>query len=151
MDVGAWIGLAALVLAIPLGVASIFVYNGLMRQLQQRRLTRANETREQAIRTYKRIVAFRNGTKDKYAYYLMTVGWASVFAVASGAAAIAIFLKFPAPSEIPDLGELALLLIAIGCFVSAIVLLLVMYDTERKLENFAAYKSDMEKQWGVLE
>jgi hypothetical protein len=77
-DKGFWIGaLLSVPLGVFSGVCSIFAYNWLMRQLEQRKLTKANETRQQAIRTYKLITAFRRGTKDKYTYYLLCVGWAT--------------------------------------------------------------------------
>src|SRR6266566_1428485 len=78
MDLNAWISIIALVLTVPLGVCSFFVSNWLARQLEQRKLIKANQTKEQAIRLYKRITAFRKGTKDKYAYYLLIVGWAAI-------------------------------------------------------------------------
>ena len=100
MSIGDLVGIISLVLAVPLGVYSIFAY-WLMRELEQRRLIRANETRQQAIRTYKRITAFRKGTKDKYAYYLLTVGWAAICVVVSGTATILVVLLDPEMNVIP--------------------------------------------------
>jgi hypothetical protein len=75
-DKGFWIGaLLSVPLGVFSGVCSIFAYNWLMRQLEQRKLTKANETRQQ-IRTYKLITAFRRGTKDKYTYYFCV--WAGL-------------------------------------------------------------------------
>jgi hypothetical protein len=36
-------------------------------------------------------------------------------------------------------------------FVIALVLMVIPYDIQRKLENFDAYKAEFEKQWGVVE
>ena len=92
-DKGFWIGaLLSVPLGVFSGVCSIFAYNWLMRQLEQRKLTKANETRQQAIRTYKLITAFRRGTKDKYTYYLLCVGWAAICAVMSGNTTILLVL-----------------------------------------------------------
>lgn len=151
VDLGAWIGLIALVLAIPLGVASISVYNWLMRTLERRRLVKANETKEQAIRAYKRIRGFRIGTKDKYAYYLMTVGWAIISGMISCAASVVIILMPETPTDIPDLVQLILLLTVVGGAVCAVLLLVSLYGIERRLENFEAYQAEVIDQWGPLE
>jgi hypothetical protein len=44
-----------------------------------------------------------------------------------------------------------LLLIAVASFVIAMLLMVVLYDTERKLEKFDAYKAEFDKQWGAIE
>jgi len=99
MDLNAWISIIALVLTVPLGVCSFFVSNWLARQLEQRKLIKANQTKEQAIRLYKRITAFRKGTKDKYAYYLLIVGWAAICAVVSATVTIVLVLINPEPTN----------------------------------------------------
>jgi hypothetical protein len=147
MDLNAWISIIALVLTVPLGVCSFFVSNWLARQLEQRKLIKANQTKEQAIRLYKRITAFRKGTKDKYAYYLLIVGWAAICAVVSATVTIVLVLINPEPTN----PIIILLIIAVGSFVIAIMLMVSVYDTERKLENFDAYKAQTEQQWGPVE
>ena len=122
-----------------------------MRELEQRKLTKANETRQQAIRTYKLITAFRRGTKDRYAYYLLCVGWAAICAVASGTTTILLVLVKPDMNAIPGVLAAILLLLAVAFFVTALVLMVIPYDIQRKLENFDAYKAEFEKQWGVVE
>ena len=146
IDLGAWVGIIALVLAVPLGVCSIFVYNWLARNLERRRFIKADQTKQQAIRIYKRITAFRKGTKDKYTYYLIMVGWAAICTVASATAIILLVLLNPDPAN----PEIMLLLLAVGCFVIAILLMVSVYDTERKLENFSDYKADSKSNGGRL-
>jgi hypothetical protein len=153
MDLGAWGGIVALVLAVPLGVCSIFVYNWLARQLEQRRLTKANQTKQQAIRQYKLITAFREGKKDKYAHYLLWIGWTAICAVTSATATILVVLISPEPTNPPviTLPEAILIIIAVGFLAIAILLMLSLYITERRLDNFDAYKAEVEKQWGPIE
>jgi hypothetical protein len=130
-----------------LGVCSNFVSNWLARRLEQRRLTKANQTKQQAIRQYKLIAAFRKGTKDKYAYYLLIVAWAIICAIASATATILVVLVNPEPTN----PLIILVLIAVGFFVIGILLVPIVYATERRLDNFDAYKAEVEEQWGPIE
>jgi drug/metabolite transporter (DMT)-like permease len=130
MDLGAWLGIIAILLTVPLSVASIFVH----------------KTKQQAIRQYKLITAFREGRKDKYAHYLLWIGWAAICAVASATATILVVLLNPGPTN----PLIILVLIAVGFFVIAILLILSVYVTERRLDNFDAYKAEIEEQWGPI-
>jgi hypothetical protein len=69
VDLGFWMGITALALAIPLGIASNLLTSRLVAYLERRRLIKTHKTREQAIQTYKRIKAFHEGKRDKYPYY----------------------------------------------------------------------------------
>jgi hypothetical protein len=108
---------------------------------------RPTKTKQQAIRQYKLIAAFRKGTKDKYAYYLFIVAWAVICAIASATATILVVLLNPEPTN----PLIILVLIAVGFFVIAILLVLIVYATERRLDNFDAYKAEVEEQWGPIE
>jgi len=101
MDLATLLGIIGLVLTVPLGVASHFIYNWSAQWLERRRLIKTNQTKEQAIRQYKQIVAFREGTKDKYAHYLLWIGWAAICAVTSAAATISVVLISPEPTNPP--------------------------------------------------
>jgi hypothetical protein len=54
-------------------------------------------------------------------------------------------------NAIPGVLAAILLLLAVAFFVIALVLMVIPYDIQRKLENFDAYKAEFEKQWGVVE
>jgi hypothetical protein len=146
MDLATLLGIIGLVLAVPLGVASHFIYKWLAQGLERRSLIKTNQTKEQAIRQYKQIVAFREGTKDKYAHYLLLVSWAVICAVVSGTVTIVLVLINPEPTN----PIIILLIIAVGSFVIAVLLMVSVYATERALENFDAYKAKIEKQWGPI-
>jgi uncharacterized Tic20 family protein len=79
------------------------------------------------------------------------VGWAAICAVASGIATILLVLVNPDMNGIPGVLAMILLLLAVAFFVIALVLMVIPYDIQRKLENFDAYKAEFEKQWGVVE
>jgi hypothetical protein len=55
LDVGAWVGIIALILAIPVGVMSHVLGHRFLVQLDKRKLVRGDATRQQAIRVYNRI------------------------------------------------------------------------------------------------
>jgi hypothetical protein len=57
----------------------------------------------------------------------------------------------PEMNVIPPAPAMILLLIAVASFVIAMLLMAVLYDTERKLEKFDAYKAEFDKQWGAIE
>src|ERR1700687_2762731 len=95
MDWGALIGLISLALSIPLGVASIFVYRWFERTLEKRKLTKSNESRQQAIREYDLIKELHNGTRDKYAHYLQLVGWSTIFSLISSTMAMIFAINSP--------------------------------------------------------
>jgi amino acid transporter len=146
-DLATWIGMIGLVLTVPLGVASHFIYNWLIQWLERRRLIKTNQTKQQAVRQYKLITAFREGKKDKYAHYLLWIGWAAICAVASATATILVVLINPQPPN----PLITLIVIAVGFIVIAILLMLSVYITERRLDNFDAYKAEVEEQWGPIE
>jgi hypothetical protein len=52
MDVSTLIAIIGVVLIVPGGVASIFAYRWLERTLENRKLIKSNESREQAISEY---------------------------------------------------------------------------------------------------
>jgi hypothetical protein len=54
-------------------------------------------------------------------------------------------------NAIPGVLAAILLLLAVAFFVIALVLMVIPYDIQRKLENFDAYKAEFEEQWGVVE
>jgi hypothetical protein len=57
LDVGAWIGIVALVLSVPVGVVSHMIYHSLQRTLERRKLIKTDQTRLQAIQAYNHVKA----------------------------------------------------------------------------------------------
>jgi hypothetical protein len=95
VDLGFWMGITALALAIPLGIASNLLTSRLVAYLERRRLIKTHKTREQAIQTYKRIKAFHEGKRDKYPYYMLLVSLAVISAIAACTIVIAVLVSSP--------------------------------------------------------
>jgi hypothetical protein len=74
MDLSGWIGVIALILAVPLGVASHLLAIRFGSFLERRKLIKTHKTRQQAIQGYERIKAFHEGRMDKYPYYMLLMG-----------------------------------------------------------------------------
>jgi hypothetical protein len=156
MDVGAWVGIIALALAIPLGVISAVLSQPVLRYLERRKLVKVNATKQQAIRAYNLVKSFHNRTRDRYPYYLQLTGWAVIFAVASATCIILIALIKPDIQlfgQVEPVGSLV-----VGLFVGAVacasisgLLMLVLYGTARNLDRFDDYKRELEQQWGPIE
>jgi hypothetical protein len=94
-DLGLWIGLIALVLAVPLGVAGNLLTPRVAAYLENRKLIKTRKTRAQALQTYNRIRAFREARRDKYAYYFVVASFGLLCAIASSTIIIAVLLTSP--------------------------------------------------------
>ena len=122
LDMGAWLGIIALVLAVPVGVMSHVLGQRFSAYLEKQKLVRGDRTRQQAERMYKRIKSFHKGTKDRYAFYLALIGWVTIFAIASATFTILLALINPdilysPPGALPP--SAILLILAIACAIFA--------------------------------
>jgi hypothetical protein len=158
-DVGTWVGVISFVLAIPMGVLSIFFYGWLRADLEKRKLVKTDQTRLLAIQAYNRVKAFHNRTRDRYSYYLILVGWSAICAVVSGTNTVLLFVLHPDiqfnfqpdPQLHPGLGIVILLALAIAFALFAVMFMVILYDVSRHLENFDAYKRELEDRWGPID
>jgi len=137
------IGEIALVLAVPLGVALLTPH--VMAYLDKRKLIKTRKTRAQAILIYNRIRAFREGRRDKYAYYFLLASSGVLCAIASSTIFIAVLLTSPSFDWV-----LISLLIAFILALFAVACVAGIYETARQLERFDDYKSEFEQRWGPL-
>jgi hypothetical protein len=159
LSIGDWIGIISLALSIPTGVLSIFVYGWITAGLEKRKLVKTDQTRQQAILAYQQVKAFHNRTKDRYAHYLIVVGWAVILAVASCTMVILLFVLYPDihvdlnPDSklIPGAGVAILFLLAIVFALLAVAFMVSIYSVSRHLEHFDAYKKEMEERWGPMD
>src|SRR2546429_2579145 len=99
IDIALWIGVASLVLAVPLGIASNLLTPRLISYLEKRKLIKTHKTRQQALQIYSRIRAFREGRRDKYPYYILLGSSAVLLAVAASTVVIVVFLVSPSFSR----------------------------------------------------
>jgi hypothetical protein len=154
LDLGAWVGIISLALAIPVGVLSHVIGQHFSRYLEKRKLVKGDSTRRQAIAAYNRVKAFHNRTRDRYPYYMLLAGWAAICAVASSTNIILIVLIYPDISTIetpPPSGLFVLVLLAVLFGILAVVLLFSLYDISRHLDRFEDYKAALEQQWGSID
>jgi flagellar biosynthesis protein FlhB len=156
MSVGDWV---TIILTIPLSVLSIFVYGWIRSGLERRKLVKTDQTRQQAIRAFNTVKAFHNRTRDRYAYYLIVVGWAVICAVASGTMLILLFVLHPdirfdfsPDSKLnPGAGVAILFLLTMIFALLSVISMISIYSVSRRLGHFDSYKKEMEDRWGPLE
>jgi hypothetical protein len=146
MDLSGWIGVIALALAVPLGVASHLLAIRFTSFLERRKLIKTHKTRQQALQGYERIKAFHEGRRDKYPYYMLLMGAAVLLGIAASTVVIVTVVISPA---------LEIILMCFGAAaileMASVVLLAGLYATARQLERFDDYKKEFEKQWGPID
>ena len=146
LDLSAWISIVALILVIPLGVASNLLTYRFSSFLERRKLIKTHKTRQQALQGYERVKAFHEGRRDKYPYYMLLVGTAVLLCIVAATIVIVAVVASP-PLEI----ILMCFGFAVVFAMMSIVLLAGLYWTERQLERFDDYKKEFEQQWGPID
>jgi hypothetical protein len=146
MSIGDWLGVDSLLLAVPVGVSSIFVYHWLVAYLENRKLIKSRATRHQALQGYKRILEFKEGRRDRYPFYIMLSSVAVLCCVAACTIILAVLLIGP-------IFATAVIWFGIAAIISIMspFFLIVIYQTARHLERFEEYKMEVERQWGPIE
>jgi membrane glycosyltransferase len=144
MGIGDWFSLIALVLSFPLAVAGTLFAPRLLRFLENRKLIKTKKTKQQALQHYQHIKALREGSKDKYAYYILLLGLSVLSAIAASTIIISTFIFAP-------LFYLILLLFAIAFAFMSAIFLAAIYETSRRIKQFDRYKAELEEQWGPLD
>ena len=145
IDAGLAVAVIALVLAIPLGIASNLLTSRWISFLEKRKLIKTHKTRQQALLVYNRIRAFKEGRRDRYPFYLLLAALSVICAVAASTIVIVILLILPSFETVGTS-----LVVAFGLAVISLALLLVLYETARQLERFDDYKKEFEARWGPL-
>jgi cell division protein FtsW (lipid II flippase) len=146
MDLSAWISIAALVLVIPLGVASNLLTYRFSSYLEQRKLIKTHKTRQQALQIYKRIKAFHDGKRDRYPYYMVLAGSSVLVAITACTILIVVLLVSPNFQNAVVWFAIAAMLAVLSVF-----LLAAVYETARQLERFDDYKKEFEARWGPID
>jgi hypothetical protein len=146
LNLSDWVGIISLILAVPIGLASHVLGHHFLRYLEKRKLVKLNATRKQAIQVYKRIKAFHNGTRDRYASYLLLTGWSVICAIVSSSIII-----LTATTNIQDSAGLLPFLFALFFALFAVALMMAVYETSRQLARFDEYKAELEQKWGAID
>jgi hypothetical protein len=126
MDLSAWISIIALVLVIPLGVASNLLTYRFSSYLERRNLIKTHKTRQQALQGYERIKAFHEGRRDKYPYYMLLMGTAVLLCIVASTLAIVTVVVSPAFEIMLMCFGLTVIFVMLS-----VVLLAGLYWTER--------------------
>jgi hypothetical protein len=146
-DIGFWVGIIGLVLAVPLGVAANLLTSlltpRLVSYLEKRRLIKAGKTRRQALLVYNRIRAFQEGRRDRYVFYILLASSSVLLAIASSTLVIVIVLISPQFEN-----AVVFLVMAFVLAFGAVILLASIYETARQLDRFDDYKREFEERWG---
>jgi membrane protein implicated in regulation of membrane protease activity len=150
MGIGEWLGAIWFVLSFPMGVAAglaaILFAPRLLRFLENRKLIKTNKSKQQALQHYQHIKALRDGSKDKYAYYMLLLGLSVLSAIAASTIIISTFIFAPLYEVL-----LILLLFAFVVALLSVIFLAAMYETSRRIKQFDRYKAELEGQWGPLD
>jgi hypothetical protein len=144
MDIGLWLGVISLVLAIPLGIASNLLTTRFIGYLEKRKILKTHKTKQTELRMYRRVKAFREGTRDRYPFYIMLAGSGVGCLVAGCTCVIVAFLVIGVP-----LKEISILF-AITFVLLGTTLLFGINETAKQLENFDEYKAMLENRWGPI-
>ena len=150
MDLGTWIGIVGLVLAIPLGIATNLLTTRVVAYLEKRKILKSHRSKAQDLAAYKRIEAFKNGTRDKYPYYILLAAGSVTCGMVSATCVILAALKIGSDffeSNPPGLPN-PLLLIAFFFCLFALVFMGIIAETARRIEQFEKYQAEVRKKWG---
>lgn len=144
-----WLGV---IVTIPLTIICGFFVNRLQRRfdalLDARSSARVRRSRQQALRSYRRIKALHDGTSDRYPYYLLLASSAVICAVIASTLILITVFQNEFPLAIPFA-----VLVLLAAVASLVMLLLLtgIYETARQIERFDDYQAEVEKRWGPID
>lgn len=118
----------------------------LMHFLDNRKLLKKHRTRQQAVDTFNRVKAFREGNRDRYPFYLILASGAVICTIIASTLII-IALQYDFSIEFRSY----LLLLALLAVLVGLLLLVGIYGTARQIERFDAYKVEFENRWGPID
>ncbi len=116
--------------------------------LHHRKLLKTRKTRQQALRAFNRIKAFRAGNGDKYAYYILLATSATICAAIASNLSLTIIIVKDFPPAFPIAIPAIIALLAI---MTMLLCLATIYETARQLERFDGYKTEFEARWGYVD
>ncbi|MGY4370736.1 MFS family permease [Bradyrhizobium sp. LB1.3] len=151
MGFGDWIGIISLGLAVPLGIATNLLTPHLVSYLDRRRLIKWTRSKGQELRVYRQVKAFRDGTRDKYPFYIMMGALCVCFELAASTLALTAFITFPHPHfDITALepARFVIGLLSGAFFALGAVFLVTISATERRIDNFDEYTAEVREKWG---
>jgi hypothetical protein len=148
MTVGDWIGVVALVLSVPLGIASSLLAPRVAAYFDQRKLAKTNQAKATALRHYEWVRALKDGERDRYAYYIFMAGLSTVLAVAAGTNVIAMMLV---NLNMDNPLFMVWLVVVVACITFSLAFLVAGHETSRRVDLFDEYKAELETKWGPID
>jgi len=124
-------------------LANLF-YPRLVAFLDSRRIAKIRRSKTQALRAYARIKAFRDGTRDKYPFYILLSSAGVISAIAASTCIVIIFILKPEDPTFP-------ILLAIFFALLMFVWLVGLYANAHATDHFDDYRKQVERQWGPLD
>jgi hypothetical protein len=147
-----WGVIVTLIVGIPGAYAMAVLANmhtpRLVNFLESRKLLKRHKTRQQALQVFNRTKAFHDGTRDRYAFYILLASAALVCAIVSSTLTLIVVFQNEFPLAIP-FGVLVLIAAISGLMM--LLLLTGIYETARQIERFDDYKAEFEQRWGPLD
>ena len=145
IDWGVITSVVSLVLVIPLGIASNLLTPRLLAYLEKRKLIKSNRSKEQELANYKRVEAFKNGTRDRYPFYILVATAAVISSIGSATCLVLLALQ---NWNVFDFCNPVLLFLAVLLPVLAILFMIVIAETARHIEQFEQYQAEIRRKWG---
>jgi hypothetical protein len=150
--------LVGIVLGIPITIVITYVISivailhapRLAQFLDRRKLLKQTKTKKQALAGFNRVKSFRDGTRDRYPFYILLASGAIICATVALAILSTLAVQVGSISSISS-GDLIVGLTAVIIFLFAVVLLFGIYETARQIERFDAYKLEFETRWGSVD
>ena len=138
------VGVVGLVLTIPLNIASNLLTPRVINYLERRKIIKSHRSKEQELANYKRVEAFKNGTRDRYPFYILLATVTVICAVGVATCLVLAVLGYGDFTVFPN--PLLVLAFLLGVF--ATLFMVIIAGTARQIEQFEQYKAEIRKKWG---
>jgi hypothetical protein len=136
-------------IAYVVGVLTIIHTPRLVQYLDKRNLLKRAKTKKQALGVFNLVKSFRDGTRDRYPFYIILASGAIICAMTASTLLLIIAIQNGGLYPI-SFGYVLVALMAVLVLLFAALLLALIYDTARQIERFDAYKLEFEKRWGSV-
>jgi hypothetical protein len=151
--------LVGIIIGIPIsyviGMVAILHAPRFVQFLDRRKLLRKTKTKKQALMVFTRIKSFREGTRDRYPFYIILASSAIMCALLASTLLLVLLIQAGGLNSVSlediSFGDVIVAILAFFAIFFAVILLLAIYETARQIERFEAYKVEFETQWGSVD
>lgn len=132
-----------------MGIATNMLTPRFIAYLEKRKLIKSTRTKEQDIAAYRRIEAFKNGTRDKYATYIGLAVLAVFFAIGGNTLVVILAVKYPDfDGKIFSPPDIFFLILAVMVLLISTPSLIAIFLISQRIERFDEYGAELRKKWG---